>query len=87
MAILFDILLKIAGSNDFSQSGDKINNLFADKANLTMKSEFMTSFIHEELPVNLWLKIGLLLMSCFASFMMNFHYHRKSLKYREIGSY
>ena len=35
----------------------------------------------KKLPINLFLKIGLLIMLCFASFMMNFHYHRKSLKY------
>lgn len=33
------------------------------------------------LPIGNLLKIGFVLMLCFSSFMINFHFHRKSLKY------
>ena len=33
------------------------------------------------MPIGNFLKIGFILMLCFSSFLMNFHFHRKSLKY------
>ena len=46
-----------------------------------MKSSFANSFIENNFPVANLLKIGLLLMLCFSSFMLKFHYHKKSMKY------
>ncbi len=46
-----------------------------------MYSNTANKLISNHLPVKHFLKIGFLLLLCFGSFMMNFHYQRSALNY------
>lgn len=83
MSGIFQILMKICAPKDFSKSGDMIQELFEEKVKLNVKSNFAKRFIKENLPWSHLVKIGFILMLCFASFMLNFHMHRQSLKFNE----
>lgn len=83
VASIFQILMKLVSPKDFNLSGEAIQNLFSSKVKLNVKSNFGKRFLKENLPWPHFVKIGFLLMLCFASFMMNFHLHRQSLKYNE----
>ena len=81
MAVLFELLLTIAIENNFEESVDSINGLFDDKSAFKFNSQFGSDFIQSHLPVKHFLKIGLLLMLCFGSFMLNFHHQKTALLY------
>lgn len=83
ISAVFQMLMKIISPKDFSVSGEEIQKLFQKKVKLNVKSNFGKRFLKEDLPWPHFIKIGFLLMLCFASFMMNFHLHRQSLKYNE----
>ena len=79
LAKIFTLLLKISVPKDFNMTNDVINKILNNGVNLSFKVDFIGS-----MDINViqhFLKIGLLLMLCFASFMMNFHFHNESLKY------
>lgn len=80
-ASLFEMLMMIVIENGFIQSVNSINKIFNEKSSFKMNSTFGSGFIAEHLPVKHFLKIGLLLMLCFASFMFNFHHQRVALAY------
>lgn len=65
---IFQILMKICSPKDFSKSGDMIQKLFKEKVKLKVKSNFAQKFIKENLPWSHFVKIGFILMLCFASF-------------------
>lgn len=79
-ASLFEMLMMIVIENGFIQSVNSINKIFNEKSSFKMNSTFGSGFIAEH-PVKHFLKIGLLLMLCFASFMFSFHHQRVALAY------
>lgn len=79
---ILQIVAKLASPLDMSAAADKLSGLLDGHIKINMKSSFANSFIENNLPVAHLLKIGLLLMLCFSSFMIKFHYHKKSMKYR-----
>lgn len=83
MSEIFKVLMKIINPKDFSFSGDKIHEIFENKAKIKINSNFGNMFIKDNIPFAHFVKIGFLLMLCFASFMLNFHFHRHALKYNE----
>ena len=78
-ADIFMLLLKIAAPADFSTCGEYISELFEGKS-IGFKSSFAAGLV-EDLPIASFLKIGFLVMLCFATFMINFHDHKQSIKY------
>ena len=83
IAGLFQILMQIASQKSFSNVGDKFGELFKDKVSLKVGNNFGQMFIDNNLPFANFVKIGLNLMLCFASFMINFHLHHRSIQYNE----
>ncbi|KAK8889049.1 hypothetical protein M9Y10_033792 [Tritrichomonas musculus] len=81
-AFIFDLLLRIGAAKDFSQSGDELNNLFGEKSFFKLNSNFGQKMVFENLPVKYFMKIGFLLMLSFGTFMYNFHFKKKGLKYQ-----
>lgn len=81
VASVFDILMRIVDKKDFKKSVDSINSLFGENSDFKMYSNIANKLISNHLPVKHFLKIGLLLLLCFGSFMMNFHYQRSALYY------
>lgn len=81
MANLFNILLKIAGAKDFENAADKANDLLNNSSFFKKSSNFGLNMISDHLPVKHFLKLGFILLLCFASFMMNFYFRSKALKY------
>ena len=65
----------------FEELVNSINGLFEDKSAFKLNSQFGSDFIQNHLPVKHFLKIGLLLMLCFGSFMLNFHHQKTALFY------
>ena len=76
IAEIFYIMLTIAVQKDFSNIGDQINVIFEGKTNIKLNQDLVGN-----LSIGNLLKIRFVLMFCFSSFMMNFHFHIKSLKY------
>ena len=84
MKEIFQIMMNLVSVKDFENVGDKIHETFTEKiCNIKMKSEFIRSFLPCGLPISHLLKIGLLLLLCFASFMMNFNNRKDQLEYKE----
>ena len=78
LAYIFDLLMLIADVDDFSKCDEKINQLFEGFTFVKMNS----SFKQKSKPIKGIFKIGFLLMIAFGSFMMNFQYRHKALKYK-----
>ena len=78
LAFIFNLLLKIAAGNDFNKSTEMINKIFENchwiKVNLKLNQQII--------PTKYMFRIGLLIMLAFGSFMMNFQYRRRALKYK-----
>ena len=79
LAFVFNLLLKIAINKDFSKSGDALNDLFEKNSFIKINANFCDQ---SNFQMNHFLKIGFLLMLAFGSFMVNFHYRSKALKYK-----
>ena len=81
IATILKTVAKLASPYDASMIGDKFSDLFDGTIKIKMKSSFATSFLKDNLPVGHLLKIGLLLLLCFSSFMIKFHFYKKSINY------
>ena len=81
IADIFVTILKITISKDFSKSSDIINSMFESKMKVNLKFDYVESIIDDINPIQHFLKIGLLLMLCFASFMINFHFNNQAITY------
>lgn len=81
IASIFDILLKIVQRKDFQKASNSISSLFGENSDIEINSNLESKFVKNHLPIKHLLKIGLILLLCFASFMMNFHHQRSALKY------
>lgn len=79
MAALFKSLLKIVIVKDFTNSSEEIYKIFNNKS--FFKINIIFDFIADGIPIAKFFKIGFLIMLCFASFMINFNFQRKKLKY------
>ena len=66
---------------DFPSSGDVNTKLFEGKAKLRISEDIQNLLHDQSLSINYFSLIGLLLMRCFVSFMMNFHNYQESLYY------
>lgn len=78
LAQLFTTLLKFTSLKDFSHSGDMINSILKGNVNIDLK---ISNLPNDGISMQNFLKIGFLMMMFFASFMMNFYFHRKSIKF------
>lgn len=83
MSRIIQIMMKVCSPKDFSKSGYMIQELLKEKVKLKVKSNFAKKFIKENLPWFYLVKIGYILMIYLALFMLNFHMHHHSLKFKE----
>lgn len=80
LAKLLNLLLSFTSPKDFSKSADVVQQVFEGK--VKMNFGFADEIV-DGLPIHSFLKIGFLLLLCFASFMLNFYFHRRSIKYND----
>ncbi|KAK8889505.1 hypothetical protein M9Y10_034254 [Tritrichomonas musculus] len=64
--------------NDFTLIERKIRSMFEDK--VQFKSSFAESFVTQGLPIKHFIKIGIMIMMCFAAFLFIFNNQKKAIK-------
>ena len=69
---------------DFPAFEKKIKGMFENK--IKIKSNFAKTFITDGLPIKHFIKIGILLIMCFASFLFIFNNQKKAIKSNDAKS-
>ena len=80
IANVFNMLSTLVAARDILLA-DKIGEFFEKKKTHISLTLNIGNVFQPNLPVNQFIKIGFLILLCFASFMMGFNLHHSSLKY------